>query len=187
MKELYKEDMQIREVPLTEELLEQLIRLSEDWEAEESCHGYRKNERADIEGNRIFVVEAAGNDAAADGGACAGGEVAGSGVCAGDKAAVGGEVLAYLFGHAEEAKNSSSVMPDGTPFFEVEELYVQPELRSQGIGRKLFAHVEEVLKKEGACKFILLSTATKNWKAILHFYIEELDMEFWNARLFKEI
>ena len=181
MKKLYKEDMQIREVPLTEELLEQLIRLSEDWEAEESCHGYRKNERADIEGNRIFVVAAAGNDAAADGGACAGGKVAGSG------AFEGGEVLAYLFGHAEEAKNSSSVMPDGTPFFEVEELYVRPELRSQGIGRKLFAHVEEVLKEEGACKFILLSTATKNWKAILHFYIEELDMEFWNARLFKEI
>ena len=33
----------------------------------------------------------------------------------------------------------------------------------------------------------MLSTATKNWRAILHFYIDELDMRFWNARLFRRI
>lgn len=36
-------------------------------------------------------------------------------------------------------------------------------------------------------EFLLLSTATKNWRAIFHFYIEELDMEFWSARLFKKM
>ena len=185
MKGFYKEDLRIREVLLSEGLLEQLIRLSVDWEAEESCHGYRKNERADIEGNRIFIVEA--SDAGKQAEAVPGEMNTDGGACAGDKAEANGVVLAYLFGHAEAAENSSSVMPEGTPFFEVEELYVRPELRSQGIGRKLFAYVEGVLKEEGACKFIMLSTATKNWRAILHFYIEELDMEFWNARLFKEI
>lgn len=34
---------------------------------------------------------------------------------------------------------------------------------------------------------LLRLSATRNWKAILHFYIEELGMEFWNARLFKKI
>ena len=35
--------------------------------------------------------------------------------------------------------------------------------------------------------FVLLSTATRNWRAILHFYIDELGMEFWSARLFKPL
>ena len=47
----------------------------------------------------------------------------------------------------------------------------------------LFSHVENAVADEAA--FIMLSTATKNWKAILHFYIDKLDMDFWSARLFK--
>jgi hypothetical protein len=33
----------------------------------------------------------------------------------------------------------------------------------------------------------MLSTATKNARAILHFYLDELGMEFWSARLFKSL
>jgi hypothetical protein len=36
-------------------------------------------------------------------------------------------------------------------------------------------------------QFIVLSTASKNSKAILHFYLDELGMQFWSARLFKRI
>ena len=36
-------------------------------------------------------------------------------------------------------------------------------------------------------EYMVLSTATKNWKAIFHFYLDELDMTFWSARLFKKI
>lgn len=145
----------IRERSLTPALLEELIRLSADWEAESSCWGYRKNTAEDIEGNRIFVLEREN------------------------------EILGYLFGHAEKAKDSSSVMPDGTPFFEVEELYVKPELRSRGYGAALFRFAEEAVRDQA--DYILLSTATKNWRAILHFYLEELDLRFWSARLFKKL
>lgn len=145
----------VQEIPLTPEVLETLIRLSEDWEAENSCYGYRKNTSADIEGNRIFVAEDQ------DG------------------------VVGYLFGHVETAEKASSIMLDGTPFFEIEELYVQPERRSKGIGRKLIEYVEEAVSSDA--KYILLSTATKNWKAIFHFYLDETGMEFWSARLFKRI
>ncbi len=34
---------------------------------------------------------------------------------------------------------------------------------------------------------IFLSTAVKNYKSILHFYIDELGMEFWTARLYKKV
>ena len=148
-----KPEIRYTEQILTDDILYELIRMSEDWEKENSCHGYRKNERSDIDGNRIFLAYA------------------------------GEEIIGYLFGHMEKAKNSSSVMPDETPFFEIEELYVRPEYRNQGIGSHLFGCAENAVK--GEADYLLLSTATKNWKAILHFYIDELDMCFWNARLFK--
>ncbi len=135
-------------------LYSELIALSEDWESEQSCHGYRKNEASDIDGNRIFTVRE------------------------------NGLLIGYLFGHNEKAKQASSVTAEGAVCFEVEELYVRPEYRSRGIGSSLFRYAEERIKD---ADFIMVGTATKNYKAILHFYIEELGMDFWSARLFKKI
>ena len=146
--------VRITEAELTEDILQELIRLSEDWAAENCCHGYRKNERADIEGNRIFLAR------------------------------MGETVAGYLFGHAEKSEKATSVMPEGTPVFEVEEIYVRPEFRNKGIGKELFREAEKAVA--GEAEYIMLSTATKNWKAILHFYLDELDMSFWNTRLFKK-
>ena len=140
---------------LTPEIEETLISFSKDWEAENSCWGYRRNFHADLEGRTIFL------------------------------ACEGGEIIGYLFGIHETADRDRSFMEKGTPFFDIEELYVVPEKRSKGIGKALFRYAEEELKKEN--EIILLSTATKNHKAILHFYLDELDMEFWSASLFKRI
>jgi len=148
--------MIIREVELTDEVLAELIACSERWEQENSCHGYRKNTVEDIKGNRIFL------------------------------AIDDEETVGYLFGYMDKGERKNSIHEKDEPFFEVEELYVKPELRSKGIGKQLFLHMEEVLKQEKV-ELILLSTATKNYKAILHFYLDELGMEFWNARLFKRI
>ena len=40
--------MIIHEVTLNDEVLDQLICLSENWAAENSCYGYRPNDRTDI-------------------------------------------------------------------------------------------------------------------------------------------
>lgn len=143
------------ETALTPAVLETLLQMSADWAAENSCRGYYPNREADIQGNRIFL------------------------------ALDHGTPVGYLLGHVTRAERASTVMAEGTPFFEVEELYVVPAQRSKGLGGALFRFAEELVKPEA--EYILLSTATKNWKAIFHFYIEELDMEFWNARLFKRI
>ena len=147
--------MFFHEVSLDEEVLQRLIRFSEDWAEENSCYGYRSNEKSDIEGNRIFFAED------------------------------GDTVTGYLFGKIYRSEHMQSIMPEGTPYFEVEELYIVPERRSQGIGAELFRYVEEAVKSEA--EYMVLSTATKNWKAIFHFYLDELDMTFWSARLFKKI
>ena len=77
-------------------------------------------------------------------------------------------------------------MADGTPYFEIEELYVVASYRSKGVGKALFHNAEQAVKTTGI-EFIMLSTATKNYKSILHFYIDELGMDFWSARLFKKL
>ena len=146
----------IREAP-PEACMESLIALSVDWEAEQSCYGYRKNTQADIEGNRVWLAEE------------------------------DGRIIGYLFGHMETAKKAASIIRDGTLYFEVEELYVRPAFRSQGIGKQLFQAAEEALRREGQAEMIMLSTATKNWKAIFRFYLDEMDMTFWSARLYKAL
>ena len=147
--------MQIREAMLDEAVMDTLLSLSRDWEAEGSCYGYRANEREDIVGNRVFLAEE------------------------------DGAVLGYLFGKRSEAKNMTSIMPEGTPFFEVMELYVVPARRSEGVGQALFRYVENAVQPE--LDYLLLSTATKNWRAILHFYIDMVGMDFWSATLFKKL
>ena len=147
--------MRIYEAECTDALTGQLIRLSREWEAEDSCRGYRANTPEDLTGRRIFLAEE------------------------------NGEIQGYLFGIQKDAERSTTVMEKETPFFEVEELYVLPKQRNRGIGRKLFEFAEAQVR--GAAEVILLSTATKNWRAVLHFYLEELDLEFWSATLFKRL
>ena len=147
--------MRIYEVELDDAVLAKLVGFSEAWAAENSCFGYRPNEKSDIDGNRIFFAEETD------------------------------EVVGYLFGKVCRAKQMTSIMPEGTPYFEVEEIYVVREKRSQGIGEALFRYAENAVK--GEAEYIVLSTATKNWKAIFHFYLDELDMQFWSATLFKKI
>ena len=149
------ENVEIRESELTEETAGVLLALSRDWEAENSCYGYRANGREDLEGRRVFLAEDAG------------------------------ETVGYLFGHGYSSRKMSSIMPEGSRCFEVEELYVIPSRRSMGVGKALFAFAEETV--QGEADYITLSTATKNWRSILHFYVDEVGMEMWSSRLFRKL
>ena len=147
--------MNIYEAEVNEGIIEKLISLSAAWEEENSCYGYRADKTEDIEGNRVFLAEK------------------------------DGEITGYLFGRIYHSENMRSIMPEDTPYFEVEELYVIPSHRREGTGTALFRFAEETLKPDA--QYMMLSTASKNWKAVFRFYLDELDMSFWSARLFKKI
>ena len=147
--------MIIQEIEVSEPAADQLIALSEEWERENSCYGYRKNNSDDLKGKRIFV------------------------------ATDGDLICGYLFGHTVTAEKDTSVYRAGTEYFEIDELYVKAQYRDRGIGKKLFQYAEKAISSD--VNMIMLTTAAKNFRAVLHFYIDELGMDFWSARLFRKI
>jgi len=97
----------------------------------------------------------------------------------------GNKIVGYVFGHYYNAEKKINTIKEGSKCFEIDELYVLKEYRSQNIGRKLFKVVEEEVNKEA--EYITLPTSTKDYKKILHFYIEMMDMTFHSAFLYKKI
>lgn len=95
------------------------------------------------------------------------------------------KIVGYLFGKCLVIEKTIVPIDKGTKYFEIDEIYVKAEYRSKGIGQALFEFIENYYKQK--VDYITLSTATKNYKSILHFYIEKMDMNFWSAKLFKKI
>ncbi len=134
----------------------EIVKLSKEWENEKSTYGFFADELDYINKNRCFV------------------------------AYIDDTVIGYLFGKVFESKQMKSIMPEGTPYFEVEEIYVTPKYRSCGVGSMLFDYLENMLKNEKITQMVL-STATKDYESVFNFYIKHKGMSFWSARLFKEI
>lgn len=93
------------------------------------------------------------------------------------------EIIGYIFGHYYIAEYKTSYIEIGRKCFSIDELYVLPEYRNQGVGKELFKRLEQEV--ETSCAYITLSTSTKDYKKILHFYAEELNMNFHSAFLIK--
>ncbi len=146
--------IRIEKAELTDDITDILIKLSNDWENENSCYGYRTNDIGDIEGNDIFLIRK--NDS----------------------------VAGFLLCHKYMQEKSSPTVPINSACLEIEEIYIVPFERSKGLGKQL---LEYAIANYTDIDYVTLSTATKNYKAILHFYIDEIGFTFWNARLFKKV
>ena len=148
--------IEYKELVPAAEELSELISLSRSWAEEGSCYGYIPNDAQDYENRRIFAARE------------------------------GGRIVGYLFGKDITAKNMRSVIPDGTPCFEIEELYIVPKLRSHGIGRALFSFAERRIKENGA-RYLFLTTATKDHASVMRFYVNKAGLTPWSATLYKDL
>jgi len=133
-----------------------VVKLSQDWEAENSTHGYTASPAEEYADWDLWVLQ------------------------------INGEIAGYASGYEHLQQQQTTVVPSGTRTFELEELYIKPEFRSQGLGTRLLQHVEQGLTSRGIT-MLLLSTANKDHRAALNFYIDQNAMSFWNARLYKRL
>ncbi len=99
-------------------------------------------------------------------------------------ATVDGKTAGYLLCRIYTQEKASCTVPHGSRCLEIEELYVLPEYRSKGLGEALYQSAADSYGPE--VEYVTLTAAAKNDKAILHFYIDKLDMTFWSARLFQK-
>lgn len=94
------------------------------------------------------------------------------------------QVVGYIFGKYFIEKEKRSFVEIGDPCFEVEELYVIPSYRNQGIGKTLFSLLEKEVKDQ--VKYIVLATSTKDYQRTLKFYTKDNDMTYHSAFLIKK-
>ena len=142
----------------TDEVVAQLINLSHIWAEEDITNGLIPNTREDLKEPCYVALD--------------------------DDTIVG-----YIFGHFYNKEKKVSIpqgeIPIGERCFDIDELYVLKQYRNQGIGKNLYLLLEKEVKDE--VKFITLGTSTRDYRKIFHFYIEEVDMSFHSAFIYKKL
>lgn len=98
----------------------------------------------------------------------------------------GEAAVGYAYGQADTAEKTRGNTRRGERYFDVEEIYVRPAYRSTGCGRALFEALETHARTLG-CESVQLVAVAKDYGRLLHFYVDLLGMEFWNAFLTKRL
>lgn len=101
-------------------------------------------------------------------------------------AKIGETIVGYCYGSIEVKERDAGRFRKGQKSFYVEELYVDGPHRNRGVGRALFRFMEHYAEENG-CDYIETTAVSKNYKSLLSFYAEQLDMEFWSAEMIKKI
>jgi len=148
--------MEIKEIKPNKDEIDELINLSKIWEDERITFGYIKNSIDDIIDKRVFVIK---DD---------------------------NKIIAYIFAKEGISKNYNSIMNDGEIYFGIEEIFVIPSKRNEGIGKMLMDYVKNIAKLENY-KYLFLVTSTKKWDKILDFYVNKCDMTFYCASLVSKL
>lgn len=148
-------DNSIRIRPAGPEDMPALLALSQAWAEEGITYGYAPTGREEFVGYRCWVAEA------------------------------GGEVVGYAGGEPDTARRDIEIQTAGDRYFELEELYVRPDFRSQGVGRLLLGRVEKDAREDGLSQ-LMLNAANRDHDPLLRFYLRE-GMAPHSFRMFKKL
>lgn len=95
------------------------------------------------------------------------------------------KIIAYAKGEIVELIKETSYNVAGEKCFYLDEIYVNKSYRNQRIGKILYDFIEKDLSDN--IKIIKVNAVSREYKKLLHFYIDELDMNFNNALLVKRL
>lgn len=95
-------------------------------------------------------------------------------------------VVGYCYGKIEIKDKDTCMFKKGQKSFYIEEIYIEKEYRNKEIGRTIFSFIENYAKENG-CDLIETTAVSKNYKSLLSFYIDKLNMEFWYAGMVKKL
>ncbi len=93
----------------------------------------------------------------------------------------GGQIIGYAYGRVDQAPRNMGHMRKGEAVFEIEEVYVTPAHRKEGVGKLLCQALLAQGRAAGCCAAQLFAV-NKDYKTLLRFY-EQMGMEFWCATM----
>ncbi len=136
--------------------IREIVTLSKCWEMENIIYGYVACEEATLSQMDVYAW-----------------------VCS-----CNGKIIGYTFGYKKVSEGMCTI-PQGVLYFEVEDLYVVPGLRSYGIGSKLLSYVENELKRMDI-EYTYLTSATKAYERSIKFYTSN-EYNMWTMTFFKKL
>ncbi|UVI32746.1 GNAT family N-acetyltransferase [Paenibacillus spongiae] len=93
-----------------------------------------------------------------------------------------GRIIGYSFGEVR-AGQASPVIPQAESYLEIFEVYIHPDYRSEGLGKKLVGRLMEQAEKNGVTR-LLVGSSNRRWKETAMFY-EELGFHMWYFQMYK--
>ncbi|WP_369125268.1 GNAT family N-acetyltransferase [Alicyclobacillus fastidiosus] len=92
-----------------------------------------------------------------------------------------GQIVGYIF--ATTHVSEGTAVPQGKKFLEIDEVYVHPDYRTDGIGHKLVDHLLAEARSHGITRSVVYS-ASKQWDKIVGFY-EKHGFKMWFVQMYK--
>lgn len=90
-------------------------------------------------------------------------------------------VVGFIRG-SEHVSDGLAVIPEGESYLEIDDVYIKPSFRNDGIGSKLVSRLKVVAKENGIQRFLIYSS-TKDLDRVVKFY-RNMGFESWCVQMF---
>lgn len=95
-----------------------------------------------------------------------------------------GQIVGFAFATEHVAdRNCAAVFEPGTPYFQLEDVYVAPGWRSRGVGSMLLEAVTEAAGRRGVRRALVYSSSV-DWERVVAFYARQ-GFKMWFFQMFK--